>query len=387
MFLMKIIYLKILICIFLSICFLPKIKGQNITITDTVRPDPYHLNLKIDSVFIVEGEVSGIDSGSIKVYSKDKSVLVYIPFRLGKFYFSGFTKSLEQLHFLINGDYYDNAFYVQPGEIRIKYIYQSKFTASGTTENDLGNYFRDTLNYKNSTRFWELSNKIELASKNEDLELYLNLIDSFTITEKALLKTVNEAIDQKMFGDYLLAYVNYYYINHGYFDERKSIYERLPENIKNSISGRQAFIFLNETKRKNLPTKNTPAFQFSLKDINSKIVSFTEFKGKTIVLDFWASWCLPCIKALPLLKKIHSNEVSNNIVYISISIDKKENDWRGRENILSIPWYSLIADSATIKQYEVDAVPTYIVIDNQGTIVSKNYSLGKLYTTLKTINK
>lgn len=117
------------------------------------------------------------------------------------------------------------------------------------------------------------------------------------------------------------------------------------------------------------------------------MLALKKFKGKTVVLDFWASWCLPCIKALPLLKKIQENDVSKNVVYISISIDKKEKDWRDKEKKLHIPWFSLLADEATIENYDVSTVPNYIVLSREGKIVSKNSSLGTLYTTLKGLEK
>lgn len=108
--------------------------GQNIVITDTIKRAQTYL--KSDSSFTVEGEVSGLDSGSIKVSSVDKGLLTYIPFRQGKFYISRLVKSLEQLNISIVGDYYNNVFYAEPGQIRIKYIYHGKSIVSGTIENN-----------------------------------------------------------------------------------------------------------------------------------------------------------------------------------------------------------------------------------------------------------
>lgn len=380
-------YLKFLVIFSLSLYFLPNLIGQNIAITDTVKPNPLYANTKSNSSFIVEGEVSGMDSGSIKIYSPNKGLSTYVPFRQGKFYFSGFVNTVEMIHFEINGDYIDNVFYLEPGQIEIKYIYQSKFTASGTIENNLYNFFKDTLNKKNTDRFWEVSNKMEIALKDEDLGLYLKLIDSFTIVEKNFFKTVNDAIAQKKYGNYLLSCVNYYYINYAYFAERKAIYDQLPENIRNSASGQQALEFLAETQKKNAVNIDEPAYQFTLKDVNNKPFALKNFEGKIIVLDFWASWCLPCIKALPLLKQIQKNDVSKNVVFISVSIDRNEKAWKEKEKKIGIMWHSLLADESAIQNYKVDAVPSYIVINKEGKIASKSSSLGNLYTTLKSIKK
>lgn len=379
--------MKFSIACFLMMSFSFNLAGQNIKIADTTKANSDITGLRSASSFTIEGQVIGLDSGTIKISSPDDGLLGYVPLKQGRFFFSGFVKSTEQVHFLIEGDYYDNVFYLEPGKIKIKYNYQHKATASGTRENDLSNYFRDTLNKKNSERFGDLSNKVNIALKEENLSLYLKLIDSFTIVEKDFFETLNKAIAQKRFGDYLLSYINYYYINYGYFSERKAIFDRLPENIKNTVSGKRSLEFLEQTRIKNTGYINQPAYQFTLKDINNKIIALKEFKGEIIVLDFWASWCLPCIKALPLLKKIQAHDISKNVVYISISIDKKEKEWREKEKIIHIPWLSLLADESAIKNYEANTVPDYIVINKEGKIASKSSSLSDLYITLKRLQK
>lgn len=248
---MKKLSFKILMFYILSNYSLPNLIGQNITITDTIKHNLSDMHLRTDSSFTVEGKVHGLDSGSIKIFSSDNNLSFFVPLRQGRFYFSGFVKTLEQIHFDINGDYYDNVFYLEPGQIKIHCLYQHNFTASGTKENDLNNYFYDTLNKKNSERFWELSNKVNTALKEEDLPLYLKLIDSFNLVEKDFFEVVNKALSQKRYGFYLLGCMNYYYINYGCFSERKAIFDRLPKAIKNSSLGEKALEFLKYTKIKN----------------------------------------------------------------------------------------------------------------------------------------
>ncbi len=378
---------KILFVSILIVCSDTNLFAQNILIRDTVKNNTESANIKSDSLFIVDGQVTGVDSGTLKVYLLDQTILAYIPFKHGRFYFNGVVKSLDQLHIAIKDDYYDYVFYVEPGTIKIEINYHGKFTANGTRENDLSNYFYDTLNRKNNEHFWVLNKRVEETLKNEQLDEYLKAIDSFTIVEKEFFKTVNEAIVQKKYGDYLLGCINYYYINWGYFEERQAIFDNLPEYLKNTSSGKKALEFLAQTKTKNTFHTGQTAYQFTLKDINNKSFSLEKLKGKIIVLDFWASWCLPCIKALPLLEKIQAHYVSKNVMYISVSIDKKEKDWIVKEKQLHTPWPSLLADEITVNNYEIKEVPSYIVIDKNGKIVSKSSSLGSLYTALKELNR
>lgn len=378
---MKILLQKIFIFLVLAIVHSVKINGQQIVIKDTLFPNLRNETLRENS-FIVEGEVIGLDKGSIKL-SLRKTLLAHVPIIQGKFFFSGTVDSLVPVRFEIDGDYYLNVFYLEPGIIKIKYIYQKTFTASGTKENDLENYFINTINKKNTDRFYELSNKINLAFKEKNLALYLKLIDSFRITEKHFFQTLNKTIDQKRLGFYLLPYINYYYISYGHFQTRKLIFDRLPENIRHSSFGKDVMAILEGAEIKKKAVENKPAYRFSLKTKDGEMVELSRFKGKTIVLDFWASWCLPCIASLPLLKEIHKNKVSENAVYISVSIDKKEEEWKKKEQSLDIPWLSVLADTSTIEKYDVNAVPAYVVINDQGILINKSTSLGELYSTLK----
>lgn len=383
---MKKLFYRICVFFILGIFSYSDLIGQSITIKDTLKKTLVDSNLGSDSSFHIQGEVLGMDNGSLKISSADKSLLVYVPFRNGKFYVSGFARSVELVNISINGDYYENAFYIEPGNIRIKYIYHGKFTAMGTHENDLANYFNDTLNLKNSNRFWELGNAIDSALLKEDLLLYLNLIDSLTETEKNFFKVVDEAIIHKKVGFYLLGCINYYYINYGYFSERHIIFDKLPSYIKNTRAGKETLAYLEKTKLKNALRSIGSPYQFTLKDINNKFFSLNGIKAKIIVLDFWASWCLPCIKALPLLKKISKNEVAKDVDFISISIDKNEKEWREKEKLLNIPWLSLLADTLTTNNYDIDSVPAYIVINKEGKIAGKTSSLATLYNILRKLN-
>ena len=357
--------------------------GQNIKIIDTVQNDHFR---KSDSSFVVVGEVIGKDSGSIKIYTTKNSKITYVPLRQGKFYFAGTVDSVEQLNLIIVGDYNQEFLYIEPGEIHVQAIYQQKFTARGTKENDLNNYFSDTLMKDISFRFHELGNKLERTLQDQNLEDYIKLLDSFETVEKGFFVLVDTAIAHKKFGRYLLACVNYYAINYGHFAERRRIFDQLPHYLQQSAAGQQALDFFEFTVKKNTANINIPASNFSLNDINKKQVNLNDYKGKVIVLDFWASWCIPCIKALPMLKQIQSNPVSKDVVYLSVSIDKDIKSWEVAEQKVDIPWPSVLADEATKQMYNIQAVPNYMVIDKAGKIVSNGTSLGNLYAKLKELS-
>lgn len=73
--------------------------------------------------------------------------------------------------------------------------------------------------------------------------------------------------------------------------------------------------------------KPLPVPVFSLKNNEGKMVSIDDFKGKTILLDFWASWCFPCRIANKSLVKLYSKYQNKNFEIVSVSVDEDEKKW------------------------------------------------------------
>ena len=111
-------------------------------------------------------------------------------------------------------------------------------------------------------------------------------------------------------------------------------------------------------------------------DFNGTRSDLTDFKlqdeigKKIIILDFWASWCGPCLKEMPELKNLYKN---GNIEIIGISIDDNHKNWLDKLSQIQLPWPNIRDDGKVIsKRYNVTAVPTKFVIDKEGIIVARN---------------
>lgn len=119
--------------------------------------------------------------------------------------------------------------------------------------------------------------------------------------------------------------------------------------------------------------KTVQAPDFTLPDVHDKKVSLSDFKGKVVLLDFWATWCGPCLQELPHLKKLHRKYEDKGFTVVGVSMDHdgeevvkpfvKENE---------IPYPILLAGDDGVEGYPVRALPTAFLIDRQGRIV-KNF--------------
>jgi thiol-disulfide isomerase/thioredoxin len=116
-----------------------------------------------------------------------------------------------------------------------------------------------------------------------------------------------------------------------------------------------------------------------------KPVSFASLaKGKKyVVIDFWASWCNPCRKAIPALKTFYSEASSKGVEIISVSIDKKEADWVKANNQEALPWYSFLDRKGLADAYNVKAIPAMFLLDAQGKVVAENVTLEEIKEKIK----
>jgi thiol-disulfide isomerase/thioredoxin len=99
---------------------------------------------------------------------------------------------------------------------------------------------------------------------------------------------------------------------------------------------------------------------------------FPEFRGKVILLDFWASWCGPCRNALPKLKGLQAVYGSADFVVISISEDDDESAWHAFVSSHNMTWpQRLDSDGSIQRQFGVNALPTYVLIGRDGAVLEK----------------
>jgi len=140
--------------------------------------------------------------------------------------------------------------------------------------------------------------------------------------------------------------------NKKYLNEVTEIYQKLKKIEKGAIS----------------PT-------FELKDINGKTVALNELKGKLVYIDIWATWCLPCIKEIPNLKKMEEYFKGKDIQFVSICKSDTKEHWQKmveEKELSGIQLFAPEEDISFFKDYSVQGIPRFILIDKDGKIIDGN---------------
>ena len=133
-----------------------------------------------------------------------------------------------------------------------------------------------------------------------------------------------------------------------------------------------------------------PAPEFTLDDLDGQPVSLSQFKGQVVLIDFWASWCGPCIDDLPYLRQVKKKTADWPVVFLNISLDADEDDWREAIDEHEIKGVHVRADgwSAEVaKTYQVMGIPSYYLVDSQGLIVEDPGLRGNTEATVAAIEK
>ncbi|MEF2094390.1 MULTISPECIES: TlpA disulfide reductase family protein [Peribacillus] len=127
---------------------------------------------------------------------------------------------------------------------------------------------------------------------------------------------------------------------------------------------------------------------FSLKTLDGKQVELSDYKGKKVMLNFWATWCPPCKKEMPDMEK-YTQQAGDDVVVLAVNIDP-ENDVQAfvEDNgiTFTIPLDSQSAKNPVNERYKILSIPTTYFIDKEGIIRNKVISAMQLKDMERNIN-
>lgn len=129
-----------------------------------------------------------------------------------------------------------------------------------------------------------------------------------------------------------------------------------------------------------------PAFSYPSADGKTTFEP-ADFKGKYLVIDFWASWCGPCRNVIPEIKELYSKYNQKGLEILSVSIDSKEKDWKAALKEEAMPWPGQIlapnAGKEVLNLYQFNAIPHIVLLDKDGKIIGRNLTMSQLESELE----
>lgn len=226
-------------------------------------------------------------------------------------------------------------------------------------DEDLLKYPRCWLLLSDYSRYLMQENKIQYDTKNKIAQCALK-IDNLKVRERYVNHELQGLIQRNINFNLL----EIFDVCKGlqYTDQGKEGYATLRSQAERMVS--------------KMPKVGEPAYPFAYKDKNGKMVRLSDFKGKYVFVDIWATWCGPCKAQMPYLKQLEKDLAGKNIAFVSICVNQPRDRQKWLDYIENndMAGYCLMADNAfkdeMMVKYNVKAIPRFILIDPEGKLIS-----------------
>ena len=269
-------------------------------------------------------------------------------------------------------------FYIHPGVIELRtdsLITDARFIGSPINDD----YFRlQELLKPIDDGLQVISLELVITKDSQRVADLRKQYDSLKVAKRPLLKAFVQGNPESFIA---LTSLKEYAGSFPDVSEIEPMFLQLSASVRNTVTAKEFHKFLMD--RQNLTT-GALAPDFIQNDTSGRPVSLSSFRGKYVLLDFWASWCGPCRDANPTLRKIYQQFHDKNFTILGVSLDdiERKNSWLKAIKQDSLLWTQVSDlkhwENQVVKLYGVKAIPQNFLIDPKGVIVARGLSTEEL---------
>ncbi len=136
-----------------------------------------------------------------------------------------------------------------------------------------------------------------------------------------------------------------------------------------------------------IPNITDYRLDFTVTDMKGDSIKLSSLKGRVLILDFWASWCVPCRFANKHLVKLYSKYKSKGLEILSVSLDEELKDWKKAVTKDKVTWIQGIDrggwDALAAIKWQVDALPSTFIVNKNGDVIAINPEKDELEKKIK----
>lgn len=327
---------------------------------------------KSDSSYAIIGKVTGQDSGLIYLIHRQSGKTDSTTLDHGFFKFNGKADTAELCRISLNDQM--KSFFLENGKISMLIKKDSVRNAiiSGTKTQDDYNYFQNHITKDLTDRMAQVDKAYDVANNSKNMKArdsLEKLYEALDLEQKQLVMDYTKSHPASILTAFLI-YNNFTYNTR--MGQLDSLYRQLDTNLRITYFGN---LIHNTIEKMKFTAIGNPAPDFSSNDVNGKPVSLASFKGKYVLLDFWASWCGPCRQENPRVVKAYHKFHDKGFDIFGVSLDDTKADWVKAIKKDGLDWTQVSdlkgwqADAASL--YGVKAIPMNYLIDKNGIIVAK----------------
>lgn len=322
--------------------------------------------------FTITGKVAGVADGTVKITSTQdvNQVVASGDIKDGAFTVTG-TLPEPGLFWLVLSNEQPQYIYLENNPIKIsgskKDLKNLKIEGSAS-QNDF-DQFQETFN----PLIGELNAVAAAMQKETSEKKKEQLMAKYDSVVTSINKEVGKFVTAKK-SSYVSPFV--LFVTAQLNQDVKTLegyYNQLAEPVRNSNIGKSLAEYIAYNK---VGSVGTPALEFTQNDTAGQPVSLSSFKGKYVLVDFWASWCRPCRAENPNVVKVYNKFKDKNFTVLGVSLDQEKDAWIKAIEKDKLTW-THVSDlqqwnNAVAQLYRVQSIPQNFLIDPQGNIVAKD---------------
>ncbi|KIO76320.1 hypothetical protein TH53_15295 [Pedobacter lusitanus] len=334
------------------------------------------------SVYTVNGNIAGLKSPYIYFYSKGKSDSAAV--KDGKFTYTGAAESVPVRVSMHNKKVGFGDFYAERGPVTIKGNADKPdeliITGGKTqTENNELSASKKGINAQLSKIYenWSAANKakdsVALAKAEQEM----------TPLEEASTKLTLDFVRSHPSSYVSLDKISELTYEFDYADIA-ALYQGLSADLKASAGGKKLETSLAVLKK---GSNGQKMIDFTQNDPSGKSVSFASFKGKYVLVDFWASWCGPCRGENPNVVKAYNRFSAKGFTVLGVSLDQDGAKWKKAIEDDKLPWSQVSQlngwKNEVSQYYGIQGIPSNYLVNPEGVIIARNLRGEKLTKKLE----